>query len=178
MQPDPAVERDRLLDREPGEIVAERDAGRLRREHSRGQAFLEPADRFPRERLEQPELGALRHDRDGVEQRPRLAVQARSAGEHRIPDGVGYRRGARGERLDDEERIAGRLGVDLVGIDPVRCGELRDRRLRQRRELEAPHCAVRRQLAEHDPKRMAAIELVVAEGGDDQHRQVLDPAGE
>ena len=140
MQVEPAGRRDRLLDGEAGELVPERHARRLgvsmpEARHSSSRR------RLAGERLEQPELGVRRDDRDRLEQRLRGGAEARGAGEHRFPDRVRDRSRSRGERLDDEERVAGGLAVELVGVDAVRLGELRDRRRRERGEPQPRDCA-------------------------------------
>jgi hypothetical protein len=84
----------------------------------------------------------------------------------------------RSQRLDDEERVAGGLAVELVRVDGVWFGELRDRGGRKRSELEPRDRLARRQLADHEPKRMRPVELVVPVGGDDQGRNPLHSAGE
>ena len=73
-------------------------------------------------------------DRDRLEQRLCRGAEARGAREHRVPDRRRDALGSRGERLDDEERIAGGLAVELVGVDAVRLGEPRDRLERERGE--------------------------------------------
>src|SRR5439155_27158234 len=112
VQVDPPVECDRFLDGEPGELVPEREACRLRREHPRRQALVETVDFLPGEGLKQPELGLRRDDGDRLEEPPGGRTEARGAGEDRVPDRVRYLLGARGERLDDEERVAGGLAVE------------------------------------------------------------------
>ena len=80
-----------------------------------GEALVEarPID-SPGDRLEQPELGLRRDDRDRLEQRPPRGAQPSRPREHGVADRVGDRVGAGRERLDDEERIACGLGVELV----------------------------------------------------------------
>jgi hypothetical protein len=83
-----------------------------------------------------------------------------------------------GEGFDDEERVAGRLAVELIGGDAVRLGELRHRRRREPDELHPPHGPARRQLTKEDPERMGTVEPVVAVAGHDQGRHRLHPAGQ
>jgi hypothetical protein len=71
---DLAVERDRVLDREACKLVTERHTGRLGGEHSRRETLVQSSDAFPCELHQQPELRLLRHDRNGVEWRPRLGA--------------------------------------------------------------------------------------------------------
>ena len=176
MQIDPSVERDRFLDGETPELVPERDGRRLGHEHARHQALLERLNRFCGERLQQPELGPRRHGCHRLKQPPRPSTEARGTGEDRVPHRVRNLIGARGERLDDEERIAGGLAIQLARIDAVRLGQLRDRRRRERSELQPSNRPARCQLAQHDPQRVRPGELVVAITHHDQGRNGLDPA--
>jgi hypothetical protein len=103
-------------------------------------------------------------------------IPALHGGEEVNVSGIPLRSG--GERFDDEEGVAGGLAVQLLGVDAVRLGEPRDRHRGEPAEPHPPDGAAGRQLAEHDPERMRAVELVVAVGGHDQGRHRLHPAGE
>ena len=76
--------RQRLLDREPRELVPEGDArlGRRRPSRPRGtrRGRRTPGRRSPRA----AQVDARRHDRDRLEQRSRVAAQPRGAGEDRV----------------------------------------------------------------------------------------------
>jgi hypothetical protein len=65
----PAVRRQRLLDRHPGQLVAEPDAALPRYENAGGQALLQPDGRISDERVEQPQLGLRQGDRDRFDDR-------------------------------------------------------------------------------------------------------------
>ena len=86
VQLEPAMRVDRLLDREPRELVPERDSLGLEPEHPGGEALVERADGFAGDRLQQPQLGARRHDRDRIEEIARLRLESRHARE----DGVAH----------------------------------------------------------------------------------------
>ena len=134
MQLDPPVRCDRFFDDEPRELVPERDGGSLGREHARGQALLEGVERLAGERLEQPELGLLRHDRDRVEEPRRGRAEPRRRGRSTRPAPSPGTRRPGGEHLDDEERVSGGLPIELVSVDAVRLGQPRDRLERQWRQ--------------------------------------------
>ena len=134
MQRHPQVGRERLLDGHAREVVPEGDTGARRPEHAARQALLEVAGGVAGERLEQRQLDGPAHDRGGVEQPPRRRAQRRDAGEHGIAHRRGQLEAAGGERLGDEERVAGRAPVQLGGVDAVRLGQLGDGLLRQRLE--------------------------------------------
>ena len=145
-------------------------------QHARAEALLEAGELvLGRQRLEQPELGLRLGHGDGAQQRRGRRAQARGAGE----DGVADRRRdlaiAAGQHLGEEERVARRAAVELVGVDAVGLGELRDRLGRQPRQLAALDPPRRGQLAEHDPQRVAQVELVVAVGGDDEGGRRVRP---
>ena len=178
VQVDPPVGCDRFFDGAPGELVPERHTCRFGREHARRQALVETVDRRAGECLEQPELGLRRDDRHGLEELSRGRAASRRPGAGRVSHRVRSLLGMRSQRLDDEERVAGGLAVELVRVDRVWFGELRDRRGRKRSELEPRDRLARSQLADHEPKRMRPVQLVVPVGGDDQGRNLLHSAGE
>ena len=59
---------------------------------------------------------------------------------------------------------------------PCGAASVADRVERQRSELDSGRPLAEGRFAEQNPERMPAVELVVSEGRDDQHRQRLDPA--
>ena len=179
VQGDLPLERDRLLDREACELVPEGDAPGSRFEHARAEALLEPLDDgILVECLEKPELAARRYHGDGLEEPRRDGVEPRRTGEDRVAHGCRDLVWSRRERLDDEERVAAGLVEELVRVEAVRVGELRDRSRRERAELPPRYALARRELADDEPEWMGPVELVVAVGGDDQHRNRLDSARE
>ena len=178
MQVDPCVRAKRFLNGETGELVPERHASWLGRKHAGGQALVETVDCLAGERLQEPELRLRRHDGDRLEDRPSGGAEACGACEHCFPDRLRNPVGSRGERFDDEERVAGRLAVELVRVNAVRLGELRDRPRREQDEFHPPDVLGRRQLSEHDPERMRRVELIVAVAGDDEDWHRLHPAGQ
>jgi hypothetical protein len=178
VQLDPPVGRDRLIDREAHELVAKRDALGSRREHARRQALVETIEHLPGEPLQQPELRLGQDDRDRLEEPPRGRREARGTRKDRVPHRVRHLVDSRRQHLDDEERVAASLAIELARIHAVRLGEARNRGRRQSRELEPSNRVIRRQLAEHDPERVRWGELVVAVAGDDQARNRLDPPRE
>ena len=97
-------------------------------------------------------------------------------------DGVAHRGRkagvAGGERLGDEEWVAGRALEELLLIGAERDGEGAHRVARQRRHFEALDTMPPRQLAQHDLQRVGDAQLVVAERHDHECRYVVDPAGE
>ena len=160
------------------EIVPERHARAGGPEHAARQALLEVLDGVAGERLEQRQVDGPGHDRGGVEHLPRRRAQRLDAGEHGVADRRGQLDAARGERLGHEERVPGRPAVQLGGVDAVRRGELRDGLDRQRREPQPVGRVAARELAERDPQRVGAVELVVAVAGDEQRRDGRDAAAE
>ena len=178
VQVDLSVEHNRLLDGETGKLVSEHDTVRLGREHARCQALVQTADLVSDERLQQPEVGLRRDDRNRLEHRPRRGTEARGAREHGVPDRVGDLLASGGERLGDEKRVPGRLSVELFGIDTTRLGELRDRRGGERLDRKPADRFAGHELPENDPKRMVVLELVAPERGQDKRRNRVSPATE
>ena len=177
MERERAVRRQRLLDGDAGDLVAERDGAARRAQHPGGEALLEVAELAACQLLQQPELGPRRRDRNRVEQRAGARAETGGARQHGVADAVGHRGAARRERLGDEERVAGRAAVELLRVDAVQTRERGDRPRRQRRERE-PGQRRLRQLAERDAQRVVALELVVAVGDRDERRHRRDPACE
>ena len=150
-------------------------ASRVGAQHPGRQARVERVGGVRLERLEQPQLGRVRDDRDGVEQRARRGLPA-----------------ARPRASTASRTVAGRsappaasTSVTKNGLPPVRrCsasgsrpsgGELRHRCRRQRRRRDAVGDALG-----SSPSTMRSgwrsVELVVAVGGDHERGQRLDPA--
>jgi hypothetical protein len=88
---------------------------------------------------------------------------------HRLRNLVGLGR----KRLDDEKRVSAGPPIQLVPVDAVWLREFGDGRRRERRELDPLDRVARRQLADHDPKRVGAGELVVAISRDHKDRHGL-----
>ena len=177
MQPDPAVRRQRVLDGHPRDLVAKADRVALGPQHPGRQARVERRQIALRQRLQQPQLRAPRNDGDDVQQGERAFVQARDPGQHRVAH-----RGRNGviggrEHLGDVERVAGRPAIQLAVVDARRSRERGDR-VRGERSQRHPLRGVTGELAEHDPQRVSAVELVVAVGRQHQRRDRLDAASE
>jgi len=86
VQRDRAIRRQRVLDREPGQLVSEHDPVGLGAQDAGAQALFESTEPPVGHRLQQPHLDALRDHRDGVEQIPRGGAQPSDACEHRVAD--------------------------------------------------------------------------------------------
>jgi hypothetical protein len=166
VQPDASLGRDRLLDRQSGKLVPKRDARALRGQDARSQALIETVDELARERIQQRQLELPGNDRDGVEQPPRRRRQARGPCKHCVAHTLRDLLASRREHLGDEERVAARAAVQLLGIDSVRAGQLRDRSSRQRIQLHPPGAA--HQLSQHEPKLVRPVKLVVTIAGQQQ----------
>ncbi len=169
-----SIRRYRLLDREPRELVPERDRAVRRQQHSGVEALVECRQGVSREHLEQPQLSLRRRDRDRIEQRAGNRPQTRGPREH----GIAHRLGdllAAGKHLRDEERIATRPLVEGGSIDTTRSGQARDGLRRERRELQPHHRCPRSELAEHLPQRVQPTELGVPIAGDQHHRKRPHP---
>lgn len=80
-----AIRRQRLFDREAGELVAEPHAVGLTAQHPGAEALVERAQRVVGERLQQPHLRSLRHDLHGVEHSSSARAEPCDPGEHGVP---------------------------------------------------------------------------------------------
>ena len=176
MERHPAMGRQRLLDGQARQLVAERDAVGLRGDHARGQALLQMVELVGRERLQEPDLGLRRRDRDRLEQAARGLGQARDPRQDRVAHRGRDHARPRREHLGHVEGVAVRPAVQVRGVDPVRLGELADGRRRQRRDRDPRHRPRGRQLAQDERQRVRAVELVVAIAGEHERGDRVDLA--
>jgi hypothetical protein len=117
---------DRLLHCDPRQLVPERHGRSVGAQHARREAVVERIERVAGDRLEQPELCALGHDRHGVQDVACPGPEPRCSREHGVTDRRGQLAAAAGKRLRHEERIAAGLGMKIRGVDAVRACEQRD----------------------------------------------------
>ena len=105
-----------------------------------------------------------------------LGAHLAQAREHGVLDARGHRVGRRGERLGDEERVAGRERVNGGRVAPGAGRERVDGLARERRELE-PVDGLPGQHPEQPVQRVARDQHLVAQGDDEQRAERADPAG-
>ncbi len=146
---------------------------------ARGKTVLERRGRLVREALEQPRLNGLGHDGERIEDRPRLGVEPRRAGE----DGIANRRRdlliLRRQDLEDVEGVSSRPPVELPAVHPGVLGQAGDGLTREPRDLQAPRGrGTPSHLTDQSLEAVEALELLVAIGEDDQRGDLLDPPGE
>jgi hypothetical protein len=142
---------ERILDRQPRELVPESHASGDRCEHARRESLLESVDRVADKRIKEPELGLARHDGHRVEQRPRARAEPRRAGKHRVAHGVRDLIRLGRKRFRHEERVAARPAIERLGVHTSGRGELRDRGFRERRQRQPIDRVAPRQFPEHHP---------------------------
>ena len=106
MQRDFLAEPDGPLNREARKLVPERHPLGLGVQHARGEALIETLSRLPYQLRQKPQLCVRRHDRHGIEHRPRVVAAARVPSEHGVLHRGGDLLAAGEERLGDEERVA------------------------------------------------------------------------
>jgi hypothetical protein len=169
---------ERLLDGYSGELVAEGDAALTGHEHARHETFVQMLEALLAERLQEPELGLRRYDGDGLEQSGGRRGETGCAGEHRVADRGRDPVSLRREGLRDEERVSGSLAIEILDVDVVGLRERRHGDGRKRLEPEAEDSLPGGELADQDPQRVHALELVVSIGHEDEARRVLDPASQ
>ena len=109
---------------------------------------------------------------------PRLVVEAREARGDRVADARGQTPTAGRHHLGHEEGVPGGEAVELLGVDVEPFGQPRDRRARQRRDLQAGDARRGREVAEDDAQRVPRADLVVAVRREDQRARPPDPAAE
>jgi hypothetical protein len=126
VQRDPAMRRDRLLDREARQLVPEGHAPPPLDQYPRTQALLERVDMVAGRCGHQPRLDGPGHHRDGLEEPARRTRQADRACEDRVADRGRDLRASRRQHLGDVERVAAGAPVQLLAVDAVSLGEPRD----------------------------------------------------
>jgi hypothetical protein len=178
VQRDLTIWRERLVDGKTGEFVPERHRSQRGDEHAGRQAFVEAIDCFSSEGLEEPQFDPRRRGGHRLEQGSRHGAKSSGAGENGVLNRLRDPRLARGECLGDEERIARGLPVELGCVDAVRLCHLRHSRRREGLDLQAADRASRRELPEHEPEWVGAIEFVVPVARDDECGDGLDSATE
>ncbi|HEY1275473.1 MAG TPA: hypothetical protein VGF25_11200 [Thermoleophilaceae bacterium] len=172
------VRRNRVLHRHPRDLVAERDGVAVGLQHARGEAGLEQWELVGGERLEQPHLGAVGHDRHCLEQRAGAGLEAGRTRQHRVADGRRHPATvARGEYLGHVERVAAGPAMELGGVEVRGAGERRHRVDRQGPEREPGHGGAA-QVPQGHPHGMGAVELLLPVRRDDERRQRRDPPGQ
>ena len=172
MQDDPPVRADRLLDREPRELVAERHRAALAAQHARGEARIDLGHLIPQHPVS-THISAFGDTTATASSTPWAGTPSRLPREH----GIAHRRGnvgaPAGQHLGDEERIARRALVELTGIDAARARELGDGVVRERRQAQLRHARGRPELSHREADRVARLELVLAIGDDDEGAERL-----
>ena len=141
----PAVRRQRLLDRHPRQLVAEGDAVGRRRQHARAEALVEAGELASPASASSSHSSACGWDTATAPSSAAAVALRRAARASTASRTVGgMSRSPPAEHLGEEERVARRAAVELVGVDAVRLGELRDGVGRQPRQLAAGdrRCAV------------------------------------
>ena len=86
--------------------------------------------------VEHPHLDVRRDDGDCLERALGGVAEPAHPAEHGVAHRRRHRRATAGQHLGHEERIARRLDVQLLGIDPVRPRELLDGVARERRQAQ------------------------------------------
>jgi hypothetical protein len=122
----------------------------------------------PAERLQERKLRSRENDRDGVEDAAGRQVYTGRACEHRIPDRRRNGWLAPREHLGDEERVAAGASEQFLGVHVVRRRKLPYRIERQRRNGNPLDPGCGRKTAQDHPQRVGGVQLVVAEGADDE----------
>ena len=136
----------------------------------------ERLDRRAEQRLGELAGHRRRHDREPLQRLGALGAHLAQAREHGVLDARGHRVGRRGERLGDEERIAGGERVDGAGVAPGAGRQRVDGLAGERRELE-PVDGLPGQRPEQPVQRMAGDQHLVAQRDDEQRAERPDPAG-
>ena len=169
------VRSDRLLDGEPGELVAERHRAALASQHAGREAGVEVHDLVRHDLVEHPHLDVRRDDGHHLERALGSVPQPAHAAEHGVAHRRRHRRAAACQHLGHVERIAGRLDVQLLGVHPVRPRELLDGAARERRKTQVRHAWSGAELPDGETHRVGRVELVLAIRDHDERPDGLGP---
>jgi hypothetical protein len=103
-------------------------------------------------RFEQTQLGRTGDNCDGVEYAPRVSVELRGPRQNSVADRGRDVFSGRTEHFGDEERIATRASVELVGVNGMQDTQHPHGFHRQRRQRDAFGALRSRRSAEDDPQ--------------------------
>jgi hypothetical protein len=170
--------RHRGLDRDPDQLVAERDDATIGDDQTALGALIQVGGRAPRYRLDQPWFGPDPEAGQGVQRVPGARGKARGPGEDRVAHGGRYGGVVVAEHLGDEERVAARTVMQLGRVDPAARREPGDGRRREHRHREPPYDRQRGQIAGQDAQRMAGADLVLPVGHQDHGPALVQPAAQ
>jgi hypothetical protein len=148
------------------------------RQDARSETFLESFDLLPGERFEEPELDVWGRDSDRVHECNRRRAETCRASQDGVANGVRELLFSHRERFRREERVPGRLAEELVGVDAVRLGKLRDGVSGEGLDLEPAYPGTGRKRAEDHPQGVSAVDLVVPVAEEDERWDCVDPAAE
>ena len=161
-----------VLDRPAGQLVAEHEFAAISDEHTGGETLVDVLGRWLNEPVEQPGLGATRHDGNRIEHLSPRGRKPRRPGKDGEPHACRQRSGWRGERLRDVERIAAGQRVDLVGGRAEGLGEPPHRVDRERFETDPRRTTRGREVAERLAQWVPRADLILAVRDDEQQGQV------
>ena len=141
----------------------------LAREHPGPDAFVDTRERFRSDRLEQGQLRLRRRHRHRLQQSPGCWAQPGRTGKNCVAN-----RGRdvliRRDRLGHEEGIAAGPAVQLLGIGSIRRRKRPNTLERERRKSQPSNRPARSELSERTSEWMETVELAVAVGHENEHR--------
>jgi len=169
--------RQRVLDRDARQLVAEEERAVGGVEQPRVQAFVQRRGGRRQQRVDQRALDARGHRRREPHDGLRRGRQPREARQHQVLHAARHAVGAVAQQLADEQRIAVRQRVQPGGRAHRRLRQRGDGVGRQRRQRQPRHLAGG-QLAEQPAQRMRGRHLVVAPRHHEQARHAVDAAAQ
>ena len=152
MQLPPPRRGDRLLDREPGQLVPEGQPIRLEDKDAALDALVQGAVTLARQVQGDSRLKSCRRRRDDVKQGPCRRVEPGDSGKDRIADGRWHGPPWRSQHFGHEEWVAAGGRVETSRVDRDAPGEVGDRSRAQGRNVQPSAAGRRRQVADHGPE--------------------------
>jgi hypothetical protein len=177
VQPGPAVRRDRLLDRQPGQLMPEAVRRRPADQRAGVQALVQGLGIHVRHRGQEICVHRPGEHRRGRQQLPGLRRESRRPGRHDVRDRPRHLTRRHAERLPHVERHPAGEPIQPVDVSPLP-DEPADPLPRQRGHRKAPRAVMPDHLADHRSQDVVLPRHVVPIADCDQGTGLGDPAGQ
>ncbi len=168
----------RLVDRQPGQLVPEAHGVAVGDQHAAVQALVDRCERLAGRLDQELHLDAPAEHGSRGKDFPSRSRQPGHAGKHRIPHGGRDSLGACRDDLGDVERIPAGPLVHLAGVQggARMIEQLPDAGDGKRGNLHPDHARQRGEISQHDGERVIAPHLFRAEGRQDHEPGAIQPA--
>ena len=166
--------RQRTLHRLARQFVSESNDVGFDDQEPRSCTLVEQDGRRVDRGLQQPAIQPIGHDRAEIEHLACAGRESQRPGQGGLADRHGNAVARASQQFRHEERIAAGERMDIVGDRTRASRERGDRRFREGCQRQTANHAWR-QVSQHRPQRMPAIDFVVAVGEDDERTHAAQP---